>query len=128
MLALIRHPTFQRVAISAAWMTASLAYLHLAIDSTRPRSIDLHGWLAVAAVVSFLFGAATVTSHHERLRVVSGLAAALTVVVALALIAARAAHETGVALLVAALAIALLSIPTREPAPGGAAPGRDAES
>lgn len=96
--AMARRPILRRLLLSLAWLGVSLAFAHLSLDSTRPRSVDVHGWLAAAAAVALVLAAASCLGHGPRLRVVSGVAAMLTTLVALGLVAVGAAHETGMAL------------------------------
>lgn len=110
MMALIRQPSVRRLVVVISWLATALAFAHLSFDSTRPRSVDLHGWLAVAAVGAVLLAGAACFVRRDGTRIVSAVAAVLTSAIALVLVIGRAAHETGIALLVASLLIAVVSL------------------
>lgn len=109
-MAQARLRNVRRVSATLAWFAAAAALAHLSLDSTRPRSIDLHGFLAAAAVAAVILGAVSWLDRGIWLRAISGLAGALAVLGAVALIFARAAHETGIALIVAGGVIAVLAV------------------
>jgi hypothetical protein len=109
-MALIRHPSVRRLVVVIAWLAAALAFAHLSLDSTRPRSVDLHGWMAVAAAAAVVLAGAGWFVRRDGMRAVSAVAAVLTSGLALVLVVARAAHETGIALLIVSLFIAVVSL------------------
>ena len=113
--AMARRPILRRRLLSLAWLGVSLAFAHLFLDSTGPRSVDVHGCLAAAAAVALLLAAASCFGHGPRLGVVSGVAAMLTTLVALGLVAVGAAHETGMTLVVGGAVIAVVSMMPLEP-------------
>jgi hypothetical protein len=121
---IIRQRRLRRIGVTGTWLVVAAAFAHLAVDSTRPRSIDLQGILTVAAAGAVLLAAITWFGRGQRLRTASAAAGLLTVAVALALIALRAAHETGLALVMGGGLIAFLSLAVIEP-PDRFAPGVD---
>lgn len=114
-MAIVRHPGFRRLAVRAAWFAVALAFAHVALDSVRAGSVDIRGLLVMAAVVAVALVAATSLWSGPRLRLVSGAAGLLTMLAAIGLIFVRAAHETGLALIVGGAAIAFASIEPFEP-------------
>jgi len=106
-------PSLRSAIASFVWVGVSLAFVHLYLDTDRPRFLDLHAFLAIAALATFALAATTWFGTSARLRWLSLAAAVLASVIALALVATRVAHETGVAVFLGGAVIVVLSINTR---------------
>jgi hypothetical protein len=105
-----------RLIVGAAWIVVALAFAHLALDSTRPHAIDLHGAMAAITVAAAAMGVVTWLAPSRRPEVLSTLGGAFIVVVSVALILGHAAHETGLLLVASGLLIAMLSSQREQPA------------
>ena len=110
-----------RLIVGAAWIVVALAFAHLALDSTRPHAIDLHGAMSTITVAAAAMGLATWLAPSRRLETLSTLGGAFIVLVSVALILGHAAHETGLLLVAGGLLIAMLSSQL-EPAADQASP------
>ncbi len=86
----------RRLVLAGAWLGIALALLHLFLDSTRPRSVDLHPLLGMATLGALVMAAAALA--WPRWLRVQALAGAALVPVAAALLLVGAAHQTGVVL------------------------------
>lgn len=99
-----------RLITTAAWVVAAVSFAHLALDSTRPKSVDIHGLLAVAAVAAVMLASTAVLGRGAWPPLLSGVGGVVTVLVAIGLILGGAAHETGLALLACGAVIGIASI------------------
>ena len=87
-----------RLVQTLAWLAVAIALLHLILSSTRAPATDLRGWFAIGAFAALLLASLT-WAASDRTRSISAVAGVATSLLALALIAVRAAHETGVVML-----------------------------
>ena len=99
-----------RLITAAAWIVAAVSFAHLALDSARPRSVDIHGLLAAAAVGAAILARMLLLGHAAWPYAVSAAAGVATVLVAIGLVFARTAHETGLVLLACGAVIVVASI------------------
>jgi hypothetical protein len=99
-----------RLITAAAWIVVAVSFAHVALDSTRPRSVDIHGLLAVAAVAAVILASTAVLGRGAWPSVVSVVGGVVTMFVAIGLILGRAAHETGLVLLACGAVIVVASI------------------
>jgi len=109
-IAVVRRPILRSLVVTLAWLGVSIAFVHLFLNATRPRSLAFLGLFAAAAVVALVLAWVSGFGPADRLRPVSGIAAGLTALVALGLIALGAAHETGLGLILGAAVIAVVSM------------------